>query len=40
MSDTPTLKDWHTEAERLGLSVHRAITALGGIDDGVVLHGI
>ena len=33
MTDAPPLKDWHTDAELLSLSVHRAVKALGGIDD-------
>ena len=36
MIDAPTLKDWHTDAELLSLSVHRAVKSLGGIDDGAL----
>ncbi len=34
VEDTPMLKDWHTDDERLALTTHRTLTYLGGYEDG------
>ncbi|MDG1387043.1 MAG: MbcA/ParS/Xre antitoxin family protein [Halioglobus sp.] len=34
MSNDPTLKDWQPDAERLAFAVHRALTNMGGYEDG------